>query len=107
MAAVTEEYTEDSPKFGDVSELSAFELGEGEPTKQREELKEDEETDIPSAVEEEADKPHYGKTDEQAEHFEDLTEESVQEAVTSLNETFVDAMEDYLSMSESDYLVSL
>ena len=101
IAAVPEEYTDDSPKYGEVSAWDSFDLGE--PTKPREELKEDEETDITSAVETETDSVQYADPEEDVQPVEDLAEETVQESVMEMTEFFADAIADELLQDEDDY----
>lgn len=90
-----------SPKYGEVSAWDSFDLGE--PTKLREELKDDEETDIPSAVDVETDNVQYADPEENVQPIEDLAEEAVQEAVMEMTEFFADAIADELLQDEDDY----
>lgn len=101
LAAVPEEYIDDSPKYGEVSDWDSFDLGE--PTKPREELKEDEDTDIPSAVEAETDSVQYAEPEEDVQPIGDLAEETVQEAVMEMTEFFADAIADELLQDTDDY----
>lgn len=101
IAAVPEEYTDASPKYGEVSALDSFDLGE--PTKPREELRDDEETDIPSAVEAETDNVQYSEPEEIVQHMEDLAADTVHEAVTEMTEYYADAIADELLQDEDDY----
>lgn len=99
IADVPEEYTDASPKYGEVSAWDSFDLGE--PTKPREELKEDEETDVPFAVE--SDIIQYAEPEEDVQPIGDLSDETVQEAVMEMTEYFADAIADELLQEAEDY----
>lgn len=101
ITAVPEEYTDDSPRYGEVSACDSFDLGE--PTKPREELKGDEATDIPSTVEAETDSVQYAEPEEDVQPVRDLAEETVQEAVMEMTEFFAAAIADELLQDEDDY----
>lgn len=101
IAAISEEYIDDSPRYGEVSAWDSFDLGE--PTKLREELKDDEETDIPSTVEAETDSVQYADPEENVQRIVDLEVDTVQEAVTEMTEFFAEAIADELLQDEDDY----
>lgn len=105
IAAVPEEYIDDSPKYGEVSAWDSFDLGE--PTKPREELKDDEETDIPSTVEDETNSVQYADTEENVQRIVDLEADNVQEAVTEMTEFYAEAIADELLPDEYNYSMDI
>jgi type IV secretion system protein VirD4 len=103
---VSEEYADDSPKYGSVSELSTFDLGEPDETR-REVLENDDEdaadgnSVITSVMDDEgADAIHYDEVDEDAEPLDNI-DDVFAEADTLTTEVFGDSFIDF--PDEDDY----
>ncbi|MBQ3256371.1 MAG: type IV secretory system conjugative DNA transfer family protein [Ruminococcus sp.] len=110
---IFEEYIDNSPKFGEVSDLEAFELGE--PIRERKEVEEDE-TDSAvmlslSGDEEMHEEPletHYTDPEGTVQHIEGLGDDGeIPEAFIEAEEFFAEAIEGFASMTEDDYGLSL
>lgn len=89
--AVSEEFFDDSPKFGTVSEYETFDLGE--PVKVQEEVSDHDNDDdsVIISVSENADKVQYGNVDDETERIDDI-EEMISEAESITEEIFPDAI---------------
>ncbi len=87
--AFSEEYIDDSPVFGEVSELESLDLGE--PIRQREEVNDDEEYETDTSSEESNidDDTFYEEPEENAESFEDV-ENLIEEAFADTTESYSD-----------------
>lgn len=95
--AFSEEYIDDSPEFGEVSELDSFDLGE--PVKPREEVNDNEEF---SAMPEESDIENtvfYEDPDENAEPIEDI-ENLIDEAFANITESYSEVFDSDLPEDE-------
>lgn len=99
--AISEEYTDESPEFGEISELESLDLGE--PIKPREEVVQDDAVEAPiilSVIAEQGateqdiadDTEQYAEPEEEPEHLDDLDETEL-EAVLSAEEYFGEALE--------------
>lgn len=100
----SEEYIDDSPEFGEVSELESFDLGE--PVRPRKEVNDNEDDEI-STVSEESDIENtvfYEDPDEFAESFEDVAD-VIEEAFIDAEETFAENYGDF-DLPEDDYGMS-
>ena len=85
---ISEEYTDQTPKYGELSEFESLDFGEptGEP---REEVYEDAEDDESSAAVEQPDTCHYSVPDEDVQPL-DIEELNEVEAVLDCKETYAD-----------------
>lgn len=106
---VIEEYVDDTPKFGEISALDSFDLGEA--IRPRKEVSEDEtEAAILFSVNETEDssysnESYYSEPDDIAEQIDDIAE-SFDETIIETMEIFCDAISDDYLQDEDDYGIS-
>lgn len=104
--AISEEYADDSPKFGNISEYESFDLGESDETR-REVLDHDSEDEKDSDVisvssSEEADEVQYSDVDEVAQTFDNI-DEIFSEADSQTTEFYPDSSFDSEFFDEDDF----